>query len=120
MHPARSTCITSVFAITVGVSTMQELFDLLREQRVTVAALQATSRALKQSAREPIRKGPAVQHILLLRMAEGLVASHKAAKIDGDGYTLDLIEDAMRHVGERLAAETSDGRYFCRKKLEAL
>lgn len=54
---------------------------------------------------------------LLLTMAEGLIGAHKAAKIDNNGLTSDLIEDALRRVGERLAKETSDRRSFSRKRL---
>lgn len=59
----------------------------------------------------------ASERYLLLRMAEGLIDAHKAAKIDDNGMTIDLIEDAMRHVGERLARETGDGRNFSRRRL---
>ena len=53
----------------------------------------------------------------ILLIAEALIAAHKEAKIDDDGYTLDLIEDALRHVGRRLAKENHDGRDFSRKRL---
>ena len=100
---------------------MSELSELLREQRAAVAALKATSRRMKQTVLETkIGKGPAAQRLLLLSMSESLIAAHKAAKIDDDGHTLDLIEDAMRHVGERLAKEVGDGRSFNRKRLKPL
>lgn len=100
---------------------MSELEELLREQRVVVAALMATSRRLQATARDNhIEKRPPVQRLLLLKIAESLIEAHKAAKIDDDGGTLDLIEDAMRHVGERLTKETSDGRKFNRKRLQPL
>lgn len=57
------------------------------------------------------------QRLVLLQMAEALVIAHKLAKIDDDGYTLDLIEDALRYVGERLSKETGLGRNFGQKKL---
>ena len=72
---------------------------------------------MKATARESrIEKGPAVQRLMLLQMAESLIAAHKAAKIDDDGYKLDLIDDAMRHVGKRLAKEAGDGRSFDLKR----
>lgn len=98
---------------------MNELRELLREQRVVVAALKATSRRMKATAQATqIEKPPLVQRLLLLKITESLIDAHKAAKIDDDGHTLDLIEDAMRHVGERLAKETGDGRKFSRKRLQ--
>ena len=97
---------------------MDELTELLREQRVVVAALKATSKRMKATVRQnEFKKGPMVQHLLLLKIAESLIAAHKTAKIDDDGGTLDLIEDAMRHVGKRLAKETGYGRRFDRKHL---
>lgn len=97
---------------------MSELSGLLREQRVIVASLRETSRRMKQTVREnKIEKGPTVQRLLLLGISESLIAAHKTAKIDDDGYTLDLIEDAMRHVGMRLAKEHGSERNFSRKGL---
>lgn len=42
----------------------------------------------------------------LLDMAEGLIKAHKAAKVDGDEASLDLIESALFHVGRRLADDS--------------
>lgn len=97
-----------------------EMQELLREQRVIVAALRATSRRMVEANRQPIMKKRCIQQMLLLCMAESLVTAHKAAKVDDDGMTLDLIEDAMRHIGKRLAAETSDGRDFIRERVAPL
>jgi hypothetical protein len=38
-------------------------------------------------------------------MTEGLIYAHIAAKVEDDGHTLDLIEDALLHVGKRLSRE---------------
>ena len=91
---------------------MDELQTLLREQRVVVAGLRATAQRLTAAVRAtPIKKSATVSRLLLLQMAESLVTAHKAAKIDDDGLTLDLIEDAMRHVGKRLEQETTDDQF---------
>ena len=100
---------------------MNELRELLREQRVAVSALKATSSRMRATAlTNQIEKPPLVQRLLLMKIAESLIDAHKAAKIDDDGCTLDLIEDALSHVGERLAKETGDGRRFNRKRLSPL
>ena len=100
---------------------MNELSELLRQQRAIVAELKATSRRMRETVREnKVEKQPTMQRLLLLSMSESLIAAHKAAKIDDNGFTLDLIEDAMRHVGERLAKEVGDGRSFNRKRHEPL
>ena len=100
---------------------MNELCELLREQRVVIAALRATSRRMRETVQEnKVEKRPTMQRLLLLRMSESLIAAHKTAKIDDDGFTLDLIENAMRHVGERLAKEVGDGRSFNRKRIKPL
>lgn len=90
--------------------TILEARMLRAELRSHLAVRKAITSDLKQVCAHS-------REALLLSMAEGLIVAHKAAKIDGNGLTLDLIEDALGHVGERLAKETGDGRDFRQKRL---
>ena len=45
------------------------------------------------------------RRMMLLQMTESLIRAHQIAKIDGNGRTLHVIEDALFHVGSRLARE---------------
>lgn len=95
---------------------MTELDELIQEHRAHIEALRATVRQMREASKKTPVILPFVRKYLLLSMAEGLIEAHQAAKFDDNGLTLDLIEDALRHVGERLATEHGDDRSFVRKK----
>ncbi len=60
-------------------------------------------RALADDYRVILRESS--NRLRLLKMTEALIVAHRLAKIDDNGLTLDLVEDALRHVGGRLANE---------------
>ena len=94
-----------------------DLAETILEARKLRAELRSHLAVRKAISTDLQRLCVGTGEVLLLTMAEGLIAAHKAAKIDGNGSTLDLIEDALGHVGERLAKESGHGRDFSRKRL---
>ena len=96
---------------------MTELDEVMRAHRAQMKLLRTTIRQIRDVTKEIPATRPFYRKYLILQIAEGLIAAHKAAKFDDDGLTLDLIEDALRHIGKRLALEHGDDRNFARKKL---
>ena len=83
---------------------IDSLDDVVLEQRLLTETLGATGGRLRAAAREDKTSGGlTVQGLLLLQITESLIAAHRLAKIDGDEDSLELIEIAMRHFGQRLA-----------------
>ena len=82
---------------------------MIAESRAIRAEMQDTLQFMRSVQRGFAPRQAATEPgFVLLRMAEGLITAHRAAKLDQDGYTLDLIEDALSHVGKRLLNEVED------------
>lgn len=100
----------------LGANRMDDAFqEIMRENRIARAALRATighTQKICDDMRTCSENTPRTPSVRILMIVEGLIIAHKAAKVDDDGYTLDLIEDALFHVGKRLAKECPDGRRY--------